>query len=389
MKVARIVLLIVIALAPACRTQHETARRRGAFAFHYGPSLTAAQIDWYSQFDILVTHDPLPEEQVRQLRAAGTSLVLYEWAVAFYDSLATEWQRSLLASKAGLLNSSPLTGGLGSATSGAWYFDPAAPSHRDRAAVLAKRIAAAGYQGVFLDTTTEASVHPTAAAEFSRRHPATAYDAAYSAFLGDLRRELGAGIIFTNQGYRSAQYYLPHVDWDLTESLMTRPQGSVFVLRPWNDRKDPWNSISFLMRNLIGPIAARHPNVRFGHLNYVGGAAPETINVVHAIASIFDSDAFVSAPELEDEVSTVYFRDPGTPLSRRMDAADESASWRFFEHALIAVSASRESVEIANPHRHRFRSRETNELFCGEIITLPPTSGSPRAFFFDSTSDCG
>lgn len=389
MKIARIAFLIVIALAPACSTQHETARRRGDFAFYYGPSLTEAQLDWYSQFDVLVTHDPLPEEQVRRLRSAGTRLVLYEWAIAFYDSLATSWQRSLLASKADLLNSSPLTGGLGSSTSGAWYFDPAAPAHRDRAAKLARRIADAGYQGVFLDTTTEASVHPAAAAEFGRRHPQTTYDAEYSTFLADLRLELGPGIIFTNQGYRSAQYYLPYADWDLTESLMTRPEGPGFVLRPWNDPADPWNSIYFLMRNLIGPVASRYPNVRFGHLNYLAGASPETISVVYAIARLFDSHAFVSAPALADEISPVYFREKGAPVSSRIDAPDQNASWRYFENGLIAVSASRESVEVANPQRRRLRSRETGALFCGEPITLPPTAGSPRAFFFDDTSDCG
>jgi hypothetical protein len=143
------------------------------------------------------------------------------------------------------------------------------------------------------------------------------------------------------------------------------------------------------MRNLIDPVAARYPGVRFGHLNYLTGPEAETITVVHAIATLFDSHAFVSAPALADEVSPVYLREPGLPLSGRIDAPDQSASWRYFEHGLIAVSASRERVKIANPHRRRLRSRETGALICGEAITLPPTSGAPRAFFFDATSDCG
>src|SRR5689334_6824576 len=70
--------------------------RRGAFAFHYAPQLSEEELHWYSRFDILVTHDPLPREQVERLHATGTRLVLYEWSVAFYESRATKWQRSLL-----------------------------------------------------------------------------------------------------------------------------------------------------------------------------------------------------------------------------------------------------------------------------------------------------
>lgn len=390
MTIARIAFLLLIAVAQASCSHHETARQRGAFAFHYGRSLNEAQLAWYSRFDILVTHDPLPADQVRRLRSAGTSLVLYEWAVAFYESLATDWQRSLLSgARDALLNRAPLTGGVGSATAGAWYFDPASAAHRQRAAAIAGRIAAAGYQGVFLDTTTLASVHPEAAAEFERRRSGTSYDAAYSTFLSDLRRELGEGIIFTNQAYRSAQHYLPWVDWDLTESLITRPEGPAFALRPLNDPKDPWNSSLFLMRNLIDPVATRYPKVRFGHLNYVSGRSDETIGVVHAIAKLFNSEGFVSAPALEDEITSHYFEEPGRPLSDRVDAQDGNASWRYFENVLIAVSGSPTTIEIANPLQRALRSRETGELFCGGPVVLPAAQGSPRAFLFDRTSDCG
>lgn len=45
---------------------------RAPFAFHYAPSLSAEALAWYSRFDVLVTHDPIPREQVDQLHAAGT-----------------------------------------------------------------------------------------------------------------------------------------------------------------------------------------------------------------------------------------------------------------------------------------------------------------------------
>jgi hypothetical protein len=58
------------------------AERRGAFAFHYRAPLTPRQLRWFSRFDLLVTHDPLPRAQVAALHARGTKLLVYEWSVA-------------------------------------------------------------------------------------------------------------------------------------------------------------------------------------------------------------------------------------------------------------------------------------------------------------------
>ena len=91
--------------------------RRGAFAFQYAAKLTPEQLAWYSRFSVLVTHDPLPPEQVRTLRAAGTQLLFYEWSVAFYETRATPWQQQLLkAPDTRLLHAEPVRGGVGSST---------------------------------------------------------------------------------------------------------------------------------------------------------------------------------------------------------------------------------------------------------------------------------
>ena len=292
----------------ACATTSAPARR-GAFAFHYAPSLSEEAVAWYSQFDILVTHDPLPPDQVQRLRSAGTRLVLYEWSVAFYETRANDWQKSLLTNGKTLLNTAPLTGGAGSTTAPAWYFDPASPGHaEERAAEIATRLRAIGYDGVFLDTTTAASVHPDARAEYEQRHPDVPYDVAYSQFLRALREKLEGGIIFTNQGYRAAEHYLPYVDWDLTESLITRPRGDGWEIRPWNDPTDPWNSIEFVLCTMIEPVAARYPHVRFGHLNYAGNEDRGMIPFVVATAQRFGGEAYVVTPDFRAEIDPVYFR---------------------------------------------------------------------------------
>jgi hypothetical protein len=388
---ARIVFLSVGALMFACSVKEVPQQRRGPFAFHYRPSLTKEDLLWYSQFDLLVTHDPLPRDQVDRLHAAGTRLLLYEWAVAFYESRATDWQRSLLATRnEDLLNQAPLTGASGSPTSGAWYFDPATPQHElGRATEIARRIEETGYDGVFFDTTTVENVHPEARTEYERRHPHTPYDLGFSRFLIQLRQKLPKGIIFTNQGYRSAEYYLPYADWDLTESLVTWPHNGSYQMRPWNDPADPWNSIHFLMRKVIEPAAARYPGVHFGHLNYISAPSPETIRLVVAVAQLCGGEGYVAAPSTGDEIDPVYFHNPGKPLSALVDRPDGMGTYRFFERGLIAVTAAAEKITIDNLGRKGLRNRFTGQLICGDVITLPPAPGQPRAYFFDNTSDCG
>lgn len=331
----------MILLATAAAFAGDASLRRGAFAFHYEPQLSRQALQWYSRFDVLVTLDPLPPAQVETLHAAGTRLLLYEWSVAFYESRATKWQESLLrGGRSGLLNNAALTGYAGSDTAAAWYFDPQSlQCAENRAEDLLQRIAENHYDGVFLDTTTVESVHPDARREYELRHPDVPYDRAFSRFLIELRKQSPSVTIVTNQGYRDAENYLPYVDADLTESLFTAPRDGSYQLRSWNDPGDPWNSIYFLMRNLIEPLAARYPNVRFSHLNYIEKTSPETIQLAVAVARIFDGDAFTAAPSTADEIDPVYFADFGRPVAPRVDLPDGSGTYRVFERGLIGISS--------------------------------------------------
>lgn len=363
---------------------------RAPFAFHYAASLTPEAIAWYSRFDVLVTHDPLPRDQVALLHAAGTKLLFYEWSVAFYESRAIPWQRSLLSDHRNLLNDSPLTGGAGSNTSPAWYFDPMSPEHEfGRAEDIVRRLHETGYDGVFFDTTTVASVHPDARREYEIRHPHVPYDAAFARFLNHLRKRLPDGLLFTNQGYRSADNYLPYVDFDLTESLITGPENGSHQLRAWNDPSKPWSSTHFVMRTMIEPVAAKYPHVRFAHLNYLSGSSPEIVRVVVATAQLFGGDGYVAASSVPEEVDPIYFRTPGKPVSPRFDSTDGQAAWRFFEKGLIVVTAAGREIMIGQlPHKY-LRNHATGEIHCGDKITIPAASDGSRAYFFDYTESCG
>ena len=315
---------------------------RGAIAFHYATPLTARELAWYSRFDILVTHDPLPAAQVDALHRAGTRLLLYEWAVAWYASLATPWHARLPGNVA--LNVKPLRGHLGAADADAFYYDPASREHqRDRAAVLARRVRALRYDGIFLDTTTSESVHPDALAEYRRRHPDVSYDAAFARFLETLRGELRGGLIITNQGYRRADDVLPYVDWDVTESLITHPRKGKFVLRPWNDADDPWNSIAFLMRNLIEPARKKFPRVRFAHINYVEDE--KLVDEIVAISRLFDAAPVVAKRDVAATLQNEWLvYDFGALVSRGTTRAE-------FEHASVSYDPARKTARITRRRR--------------------------------------
>lgn len=317
------------------------AEKRGTLAFHYGGALSAAQLEYFGKFDVLVTHDPLPTAQATALRRGGTKLALYEWSVAFYRSLVRpgSWQEQALRKPAiPLLNRTGLRGHAGANDADAFYYDPAAPGHAEgRANDLAKWIRSVGYDGVFFDTTTIENVHPEARREYRRRHPDITYDKAFSQFLARLRNLLP--LIVTNQGYRVAEHYLPHADYDITESLLSLP---------WHDHENRWNSVDFLVPEMILPAAAKYPHVRFVHLSYVASEDPQRVETLIATAMLFGHDAFVTYPDVSRTLfSKLHFADLGPALGP-IEMQGLTASRRF-ERGRVVVTPARGKIELAVP----------------------------------------
>ncbi|HYH09438.1 MAG TPA: hypothetical protein VEK11_20490 [Thermoanaerobaculia bacterium] len=325
------------------------AAEGGGIAFHYATPLTARELEWYGRFDVLVTHDPLPRAQVDALHKQGTKLALYEWSVAYYATLATPWHRT-----APLLNKSPLRGHLGANDADAFYYDPASREHqRGRAEFLTRRVKAIGYDGLFFDTTTAESVHPDAAAEYRRRHPTVSYDEAFAMFLANLRKSIS--LIVTNQGYRAADHVLPYADWDVTESLITRPRGGKFVMRPWNDPADRWNSIAYLMNHLIAPVRKKYPRVRYAHINYVNST---DVAPIVAIARLWDAEPVVTTPDVAQMIeSELLLLDLGEGQKR---VERTTGAYRFYEKGFIGYNAGKKSMRVTNPR--------------GKAIVIPPQS---------------
>lgn len=373
-------LMTAVFLAPLV----DAASPRGAIAFRYEP-LSAADVEHFSRYDVLVTHDPLPPATVETLRAAGTRLVLYEWAVAFYASLARpeSWHAGLLASRsASLLNQRGLRGGVGAADADAYYYDPASPEHqRERAREIAARLRRIGYDGVFFDTTTAESVHPVAMAEFRTRHEGVDYDEAFSLFLRNLRRELSGGLIITNQGYRRHAFYLPYADWDVSESLITRPKSGRFVFRPWNDPRDPWNSIAPLMRELIAPVRETYPHLRFVHINYLDRPNGDQAAAIVAIARLYGDEAFVAVPSMPPagDATIDWVAALGAAIGPAM--LEPNAAHRWFEGGLVAVNVSGRTLTIANRDGSAYVNAANGRTRSRKSLTIPASGAIPATLW--------
>jgi hypothetical protein len=369
--VVRMWMMVALLGSMEAEALSRAATQRGVMAFHYATPLTAEELAWYSRFELLVTHDPLPRAQVEALHARGTKLILYEWSVAFYGSLATPWQRALPPSA--LLHAKPLRGHAGASDSDAFYYDPVSKQHaQERALALRERLRGFGYDGVFFDTTTHQSVHPEALEEFKRRHPETSYDEAFSWFLRSLRETWKTGVIVTNQGFREAGHILPFVDVDVTESLITRPVDGRFVFRPWLEPEDPWNSISFLMRTLIAPVQARFPKVQFVHLNYLDRLDDTLVARIVAIAALYGASAFIAQPSIAGGTTgAAYFAPLGAGGDRVESSADRTA-YRAFANGLVAVNFGSTALRIPNPQRSRYRDLVSGALVDADVLVVAP-----------------
>lgn len=320
-------------------------------AFHYEAVFSAEAVRWYGRFSILVTGGILSPEQTAALKAAGLRLVAYDWSTAFYPGQAVQataaWRNTALGKGARwLLNSSPVSGASAWGGPAYWYDFGARDMLSARAEHLAEAAGRYGYDGFFFDTLGFTQLPAAMQDEFRRRHPGMNYEQMQGEFLSQLRRCLPNGkLIFTNQGYRNPDAYLPHADLDLSESYFTylKPDGST-GFRRWYDKKAPWESILTPMQELIVPAQRRFPKVRFVHLNYAAGGAATVRRAIWfslACARLFGHQAYVVASkEPLLEADEAYFADLGAPAEPGFQQdRDAGLAWRAFQKAVVALNA--------------------------------------------------
>jgi len=367
--------------------------KRGDFAFRYSYEYTPQEMAWLSRFDMVVTGRVMGPEQVLELRAAGCRLLYYEWLPAFYAPAPREpereFARALLAEHPDwLLNPQEgLYGHSGAAATPAHYYDMAAPGLSER---RVKHLIAKArdnlYDGVFFDTTTLASVHPTGQQTFKQRHPDASYDSLVAEMLDALGKADPELILFSNQGYRQHAHYLPHVGFDLTESYMTSnawaPEAEVYIegeglakvkethVNRWYNPDDLWKSVAHYCRELITEPIREHGyspricHLNYGHPRYVPTGATATVDgrehqvfkasldreaIYYGLACALllgHTGYYEASPGVPAD--DVHFVDMGDPLGESYTFDEERGlAWRLYENGIVAVNDSGAEATLA------------------------------------------
>jgi hypothetical protein len=341
----------------AAHSPQEKSRLK-TVAFNYAARSSLSNLQFYSKFNLVVIGGLLASDQLRIPRSRGAALVLYQWSSALYSGegpLAYKrWENEVVQNaSAWLLAPGPLEGGAASEGKPALWYDFGDP---DLQSALARQIhtlvAEHGYQGVFLDTLGFASLPSVAQRAFKQRHSTLNYNVCQGDFLSKLRGLLGPrAIIFTNQGYRNPDCFLPHADYDLIENSCTYiASDGTTRFRPWAEVGKEWESIQVPLDELIIPASRRFPHTQFVHLNYVVGnneAQQRAVSYGYACAKLWNHSSFTAPAGVQKAIpDSIYFTDLGEPLTTSYEQ-DRAAgvAWRRFRNGIVAINSS------AKPYR--------------------------------------
>lgn len=187
--------------------------------------------------------------------------------------------------------------------------------------------------------------------EFSARHPGADYNREQASFLEALRTATGSDkILFLNQGYGHDELFLPHADFDLTESYFVGASAGETHFRPWDDPADPWHSILAPMEQLVVPASRRFPSVKFVHLGYAAGPEERACRAIvynHAAAKLWDHGAYLVAESPVAEQDKAYFSDLGRPLTATYaQVPGQGVAWREFEGGVVALNTGSRTTSI-------------------------------------------
>lgn len=359
----------VIGVAEAARAAMPAAGT-GAFAFHYAYQPSESDLRWLAKFRVVVLGRALPAPDVQGLQRAGVTLFLYEWLTGFYRD-SGPWENFLVSSKPfWLLNPQGPVAGPDN-TGRAYYYDPAVPDLRNAWALeLSRRLERGSAAGVFFDLVGRLSVPERLLQSYAERHPETPFDAAMAGLIRALRTARSSIRIFTNQGYRLPEFYLPLANYDLSESLMTSTEGGqaveVFLdgrglVRTRETFYRSWDALRPIISSIDAAAKRHNPGVRLLHLNYVAPQFQPTgqtrlvkgtkhlvfrettdraaIHYAFAAAKLWGHDSFSALQDVLLARDDVYFANLGDPLGPTWEERDGLVV-RYYRKGAVVVNPS-------------------------------------------------
>lgn len=402
-RVLTVLLAVLLAAPPLCAG---AASKKGSFAFQYTSLLDDAELEWLKRFAIVVPGDILPSWQIEALHLAGSRIFFYEWATGIYldnpppldpSSREAEW----------LLNANEPDAG----PDGYWhayYFDPYPGTLKEaRAGYVDGRRRDAGYDGVFFDLVGSICVPAYLQETYTSRHPRTPYDTALSDFF-ELLKQKGS-LIFTNQGYRTAQHYLPISDYDLSESLFTSfvwgerlriiVEGEGLV-----DKEETFYRSWMDLRRIVGDIQSNvdryNPSVEILHLNYTNPSYEPTghtswvngesypvyrkvtdraaIYYGYVGAKLWGHESYSPSETIQFAQDEIYFIDLGHALGQSYDER-AGVALRYYTNGVVVLNPSTvsQTVDLASPlvppGISGLHDLYADEVSLGLTVTVDPT----------------
>ena len=346
----------------------------------------SARIQWMSRFRMVEVGgigDLPPVELLNQLREGGVeTILLYDWMPAGYHYLYApdEPFMAWVYANRDSLSLNP-SGPFPHCSSYGWceeyYFDMALDTLREaRIEYLSRIMDSLDYDGMFFDwgggdfiqTDDYTFVRDT----YYSRHPDYIYQQAVADFYDSLASRSGK-IIITNQGFRSAEYILPVVDFDMTESYAvsedyfgeslyveglgytaiprtvyypvstTYPDGTIEdqiyylkMLKDYYRTYSPHGFRGFIYMNYAAPRFVPSGDTLDGYPVYRMEKPKNAIYFGYAIAMLENFMVYTETPfDHSYERDSIYFYDPGEPLDTGAYSPISGVYVRYFDHGIV------------------------------------------------------
>ncbi len=356
------------------------------------------QIAWLSMFDMVELGsigDLPPIEMIQSLKASGVRYVLlYDWMPAGYhytdstdDGPFMAWiyenRDTLTLNPAGPFPHCSLYGWCED-----YYFDLALDTLRSRRVDYLMHIMdSMDYDGMFFDWGGGAFIdydeYTFVRDTYYSRHPDYPYPRAVAEFYGELKAQSGR-MVMTNQGFRNAEYILPEVDLDMTESYgvgedyfgdslyvegmgyievprtvyypvsTTYPDGSIEdqiqylkLLKGYYTTYSPDGFGGFVYMNYAAPRFVMTGDTVDGHPVFRMEKPLDAIYLGYAIAMLENFAVYTEVPfDHRYERDSIYFYDPGEPLDTGCSSPMEGVYVRYYSSGLIIVGEWQETTTV-------------------------------------------
>lgn len=420
-----VMLICLVLLNTGCIFFKSDSRENVKIAFNYH-TLTKEDIDFLSQFDIIVTGKFVDAETANRLKSHNAKLLYYDWLPAlYYCEHHDDWEEMIYQKRFHWTldpndnDPNPLGERYGCMD---LFYDMANDELIDtRVDHIVHMVQTNKYDGVFFDwgsgwSALKESNYDFLIKEFQKRHPNIEYNEHMGRFIGKLK-EKGL-LVMLNGGFRSDQSVLDtHADIDVVESMFTTTdchgkEYEIFV-ESEGVRKacDTWfNNVQRsveLSEQLPAKAQAANPNIKFLFLNYAFPYYRETGRTAKindkayksyektidrqalfyslACSYIGNSSGFTNSPDvrLEYVKDDVYFRPPGNAVSD-LYKTNNNVYVRYFSRGIVVVSDADAKVELSLPqgknrvfdlYDKKYKEIKNNKLMVNLVSQVYP-SGS-------------